>query len=573
MKWLLFVLAFLALQAPAWCLDREAFTFTNYNLDVRIEPDQQRLGVRGKITLRNDSDSPQKNICLQVSSSLNWKSIKSGDKPVEFISQPYTSDIDHTGGLSEAIVTLPQPVPPNGTATLEVGYEGIVPLDATRLASLGMKKKIAEHADWDEIGNSFSAMRGIGYVTWYPVATEAADLSQGNSVFETIARWKRREEHALLEIKVHFLRDNSEELPTLLCSGRETNQIGEEADGAHLLSADCSFSPIGLGVPSLAIGKYSALERQGIAIYYLPEHKSAAENYALAAELVSPFVTDWFGTIREKAQVIELADAEASPFESGHILFTSLTTNDSTKYELAAVHQLTHAAFPSERPWIYEGLAHFAQAADVETKSGRQAALDFMGPHRAAIATAEKAVTENHDSNRAAAESLINTTTEEFYRSKAMYAWWMLRDIIGEKALKRSLAGYDPDQDKDPSYMPRLIETQTNRDLEWFFDDWVYRDHGLPDFRVESAYPRKLVGGGYMVTVTVENLGNAGAEVPLLLRMQSGEVRKRLEVHAKSKASIRIEASSTPEEITINDGSVPESDMSNNSYKIVLPAS
>ena len=44
----------------ALAMDREAFTFTNYNLDVRIEPDQQRLAARGKITLRNDSASPRK---------------------------------------------------------------------------------------------------------------------------------------------------------------------------------------------------------------------------------------------------------------------------------------------------------------------------------------------------------------------------------------------------------------------------------------------------------------------------------------------------------------------------------
>ncbi len=41
-----------AFQASA--LDREAFTFTNYDLDVRVEPEQQRLAVRGKLTLRND---------------------------------------------------------------------------------------------------------------------------------------------------------------------------------------------------------------------------------------------------------------------------------------------------------------------------------------------------------------------------------------------------------------------------------------------------------------------------------------------------------------------------------------
>jgi hypothetical protein len=43
-------------------------------------------------------------------------------------------------------------------------------------------------------------------------------------------------------------------------------------------------------------------------------------------------------------------------------------------------------------------------------------------------------------------------------------------------------------------------------------------------------------------------------------------------VRGKSKAIIRIEAISTPREIVVNDGSVPESDMSNNVYKIETPA-
>jgi hypothetical protein len=57
----------------AAAIDREAFTFTSYDLDVRIEPEQQRLGVRGKIVLRNDSASPQKNLSLQISSTLDWR--------------------------------------------------------------------------------------------------------------------------------------------------------------------------------------------------------------------------------------------------------------------------------------------------------------------------------------------------------------------------------------------------------------------------------------------------------------------------------------------------------------------
>jgi hypothetical protein len=110
----------------AFALDREAFTFTKYDLNIRVEPKQQRLGARGTITIRNDSSTPQKTAVLQVSSSLDWRSIKAGDKPLQFVSQTYTSDIDHTGVLSEAIVTLPEAVAPKETVDLEIAYEGVI---------------------------------------------------------------------------------------------------------------------------------------------------------------------------------------------------------------------------------------------------------------------------------------------------------------------------------------------------------------------------------------------------------------------------------------------------------------
>src|SRR5436305_14774977 len=91
----------------AGALDREAFTFTKYDLNLRVEPEQQRLGVRGKVSLRNDSGSPQRSLSLQVSSTLSWRSIQFENKPVECVSQIYTSDIDHTCALSEAVVVLP----------------------------------------------------------------------------------------------------------------------------------------------------------------------------------------------------------------------------------------------------------------------------------------------------------------------------------------------------------------------------------------------------------------------------------------------------------------------------------
>jgi len=140
--------------------------------------------------------------------------------------------------------------------------------------------------------------------------------------------------------------------------------------------------------------------------------------------------------------------------------------------------------------------------------------------------------------------------------------------MVGDQALKKAIASYRAEQDKEPSYMPRLIQTQTQHDLEWFFDDWVYRDRGLPDFKVESVFPRKTLKEAYMLTITVANLGTAGAEVPLTVKSGKGETTKRIEVRAKSKTVIRMEVSALPAEVVVNDGSVPESDTTNNVFKV-----
>jgi aminopeptidase N len=169
-------------------------------------------------------------------------------------------------------------------------------------------------------------------------------------------------------------------------------------------------------------------------------------------------------------------------------------------------------------------------------------------------------------------EPLVTTSDELFYRLKAMRVWWMLRDMVGDAPLQRALHNYKAQDDREPSYMQRLIEAETLRKLEWFFDDWVYRDRGLPDFRIEAVYPRPLVAGGYTLTITVENRGEAGAEVPVMVETSHGQVMRRLEVRGRDKAVIRIEVPEAPKRVVVNDGSVPEVDRENNSVEVKLPA-
>jgi hypothetical protein len=316
---------------------------------------------------------------------------------------------------------------------------------------------------------------------------------------------------------------------------------------------------------------YGTVSRPSITVFNLPTHAAAASAYADTAEQAASVISNWFGTAHTTLQVADLPDSDAAPFGSGALLLIPLS-NPGGSSGLAAAYQLTHVAFWSPRLWIDEGLAHFAQTLYLEREKGRRSALEYMSTHRGTLMQVEGsgAASEAGDPpNR----SLIDTTVELYLRSKAMSVWWMLRDMVGDASLKKAISMYRPEQDKDASYMPRLIQAQTQRELGWFFEDWVYHDRGLPDFKIESVYPSQTTTGAYIVTVTVENLGGVGAEVPVILKFAGvrDDITKRVEVRAKSKTTIRIESPSRPAEVVVNDGSVPESDVSNNSYTVETP--
>jgi len=140
-------------------------------------------------------------------------------KALQFVSQPYTSDIDHTGSLSEAIVTLPETIPPKASIELEIAYEGVIMLDATRLTRIGAPEDEANSSDWDQISPQFTAVRGFGNVAWYPVATEAASLSEGKSLFEVEGRWREREIASTMHLQLAVPNDQGntqEQAPELL---------------------------------------------------------------------------------------------------------------------------------------------------------------------------------------------------------------------------------------------------------------------------------------------------------------------------------------------------------------------
>ena len=603
---LLLCLLCVASAAHLYALDRNAFTITSYRLNAQVDRASNVFAVTtGRLVLRNDSKLPQKNVALQISSSLQWSDIGTDDQPLDcncfatpkrklqWLGEPYTSDIDHTGKLSEAIVTLEKAVPPGGSVAIDVQYGGKITPDSTRLTRMAVPQELALHADWDQISEPFTAVRGLGYVVWYPVSIEAVSMSDGDAVFDAIALWKERHRNSQFYVNLGV---NSPASPPQPCIASNVAKSGgywtvgggasdakpAEGQAAQGQSQEqeqvrgITLEAHGLQSVTPAFAMYSScdeLSRPAAEITFTPQHSLIAKDYAAAAEANNALLDTWLPQISNRpARLIELTEPDANPYQEGGTLFVPLRSALQQNLQLLLLPTQVAARFATPRRWIQDGLGLWMQAILIRERGGRDAALKFLDQYEKPLAQAEEQARAAKPGAAPVSQSdntLLNTSDELYLRVKGGFVFWMLHDMLGDTAMQHALAAYHPEADTEPTYLQKLLEAQSKHDLEWFFDDWVYRDRGLPDFHIDTAFSRKLLSGtsnDYVVTVTIENLGGAGAEVPVMVQTPQGEKLVRVVVRAHDKGYARVESPVLPTKVVVNDGSVPEGKTGNNEY-------
>jgi hypothetical protein len=218
-------------------------------------------------------------------------------------------------------------------------------------------------------------------------------------------------------------------------------------------------------------------------------------------------------------------------------------------------HALTHAWVLSPRAWLSEGVAHFMGSLWIEKQSGRDRALATLDSARSALALAEP-----ESPGASEGQPLTACISPVYYRTKAAYVFWMLRDLVGDDTLFAALRAYDPNKDTGRDDFEKLIEQAGQRkDLSWFFSDWVYADKGLPDLGIESVFPSKAsVPGSFLVAVNLTNNGYATVEAPVQVISETGSVTQRVLLAARSKSVQRILVQGDPTEVRLNNGTIPE---------------
>lgn len=552
--------------------DRRAVTFTDIDLDVHLRTAEQQFAARASLTVRNDGKTPLSRIPLQISSSLNWERIRTGDRDVVFTVATLNSDTDHTGQLHEAAIPLSQPLAPGATIKLDVTYSGAIALDAKRLLAIGTPDDAALHSDWDQISVPFTGLRGFGNVVWYPVSSVPVILGDGSRVFDEIGREK------LLLVGAHFhLRLAIEFPPAQAPSAAIVNgqsvplSVTDSAAGSEvpgLATADSGAVTLGFEAPSLFAVTRTAHGDENLNLLLLPEDATAEDSWRAAATAVMPFMKNWLGASpHSPLTILDLPDTHDAPFETGGLLAVPVRSGSPYELQGVLVHALSHAfvhsvaAPPPE--WLDEGLANFLGTLWTEKHEGRGTALESLEAARPALALAEP-----ESPGQGAGEPLGRAASPVYYRTKATYVLWMLRDIAGETALSAALREYQTGsksgsgKEAPKSFEKLLEQAGDEHDLAWFFADWIDADKGLPELSIESVFPTTANSDSSLVAVNMVNNGYAAAEVPLTVRSDLTAVTQRILIPARGKASRRVLIQGKPLEVQLNDGAVPETQAS-----------
>jgi hypothetical protein len=562
--------------------ERTSLTFTAYDLNVHLTPAKSQLAVHAVFTVRNSGQTPLTRLVFQLSSSLHWDSFAVEDAgrvaSLPFVQHTIDSDADHTGKSAEAVVSLPQALAPGATAALTSFYSGEIAQSGNRLERIGAPEDQAARADWDRISPELTALRGFGNVLWYPTAAAPVFLGDGAKLFQSVGQAKLQQAKALIHLRltVDYVGDAPD--AAFFCGHREQlTSVSENVDlpvapSPGVAIADFPKHLLGFRTPSLFVTDRAGTVTSDSLISAVTEHYDALPNYDAAAEKVRPLLKEWIGP--GPLSMLYIIDNEGQPFEDDALLVSQMRAADPTLLAAPLVHSLTHAWFSSSHVWLDEGVAQFMSLLWVEQGEGREAAVKQLEQEANTLALAEPVVAR--DASEDAGQSLIEARDEVYYRTKAAAVLWMLRSIVGDEALRRGLQLYrnDAKQDADPKEFQRVLEKTAQRDLNWFFDDWVYRDRGLPDLTIASVTPRALENKGdtksWLVAVEVRNDGGAAAEVPVTVRSGTLTASQKLRIPGHSSASTRIVFQGTPDEVIVNDGSVPEVTSATHTRELIL---
>lgn len=184
----------------------------------------------------------------------------------------------------------------------------------------------------------------------------------------------------------------------------------------------------------------------------------------------------------------------ATTYADSEILSVNMDGPDFVTENLVS-HELAHSWFGNlvtcrdwSHLWLNEGFATFMEAAFREQQNGREAYLALLQEN------AQQYFSEDPSRKR---HPLVNPRYplsmelfDETTYKKGAYVVHMLRETVGDAMFWKTLNIYlnkFKHKTVETRDLQHTFESVTGQNLDWFFDQWIYRA-GYPELRVRSSY-------------------------------------------------------------------------------------
>ncbi len=306
-------------------------------------------------------------------------------------------------------------------------------------------------------------------------------------------------------------------------------EVASERRGEQVVARWRSRVP---GKPQVVIGRYDriALKRQHAAVnFWLPKggyQREAIEHLADLLDRAYQSYSECYGRL-EHREIHVCAGGAGSGGHGGYlsILFcrdTGCLRKQVQAFDAIAAHELAHTWWGGlvtgyGRGWrfLHESLAEYAACdlarrmkADFPWFQDNLARLFWMGRHTGAVIYPDQ-------------------DDEYLVYHKGPLVLDVLRSEMGDEAFYRALQEYARRfRGRSATFADFAATWKDASGKDWtpFFDRWLLRDGGCPDYRVVGLRSEEA-GGQWRTVVQIRNAGQGAIQCPVDLQMASGAKR------------------------------------------------
>lgn len=421
---------------------------TRYELDLRVDFEEERISGSAQITLKNTGASPVPEASFLLYRLLTVTAVRGAKgETISFRQAVVAFEDMPIRQTNHVVVTLAPPLPPGKSTIVTLKYGGYL-AGYVETGSLYIK---------DRVDEAFTILREDADA--YPtvrVPSFAKNRAAGLPEFDYLARITVPESHVVA---------NGGALVEKTARGSLATYVYRNVKPAWRMD--------------FAIARFGTLEGPGFRVFFFLEDRAGAQRVLEAMEASMTLFKEWFGPLRGAPAftVIEIPTGWGSQADVTSILQEAAAFRDP-----ARIHELYHEVShlwnvpPLDLPYCRwnEGLADFLAHLVQERLDGKHL-LDEQA-EKTARRLLERAVKQP----RLKSVPLIDYGRQEmtnYSYGVGMLMFYALHRLVGQQSFNAIVGGYCQKYQAAGATTEQFVshaQTAAGRDLAPFFDDWLY---------------------------------------------------------------------------------------------------